>query len=460
MEFTIETIGTSTFLQFAVENDRVDSFALKMLENNRIVGILPFSYMQENQNKKIRYMITSYETLESFIRRPLSLTKILNVWESIAAAALELEDYMLSWNGMLLDQAHMYVEISTGKTHLIYLPIKIGERPDVFTFLREFPAKVQYEEPENAVSILKISNEINGGKITGIGQLLDAIRETKRNLSKPVKKREEPGRKGEEPDGKIVTPLPVPENFLPPEVQKCTEQSESLKVAAPKEEEREKEKKTFGLWGVGRKEKKDNDVEKPVRFGFAVPGAEETSAPELPIPEAAKSEKKSFFGFRKKDKAPQKDTGKVELPLPSNAGVSPEKPVLDKEPMGQLDFGQTVIYQPEDDVTMVESAEEDEKMGISYLTRKSNGQRMYLEKDITKIGRESTYVDFYIGDNPRVGRSHAEIVKENGSFFIRDNFSKNHTYINGKMVDQGKAVQLHTGDQVMFADEEFHFYED
>ena len=72
MEFTFEAIGTNTFLTYMADIEEFDEFSMKMLEHNEIEGILPFSYLQENRKKKIRYAITSYETLESYIRRPLS----------------------------------------------------------------------------------------------------------------------------------------------------------------------------------------------------------------------------------------------------------------------------------------------------------------------------------------------------------------------------------------------------
>ena len=68
----------------------------------------------------------------------------------------------------------------------------------------------------------------------------------------------------------------------------------------------------------------------------------------------------------------------------------------------KLDFGKTIISQPDDEVTVVEGWEEKANQSISYILRRANGQKMYLEQDITKIGRESAYVDFYIGDNLQI----------------------------------------------------------
>ena len=81
MEFTYETVGTATFLTCTAQADEFDPFSLKMLEHNTVDGLLPFSSILENRVRKIRYTVTSCETLESYISRPLPLANILNILE-------------------------------------------------------------------------------------------------------------------------------------------------------------------------------------------------------------------------------------------------------------------------------------------------------------------------------------------------------------------------------------------
>ena len=84
---------------------------------------------------------------------------------------------------------------------------------------------------------------------------------------------------------------------------------------------------------------------------------------------------------------------------------------------------------------------------------------MYLEQNITKIGRESAYVDFYIGDNLQIEIRHAEIIRRGQDFFIKDNNSKNHTYVNGRIVVGEELVQLKAGDTITLANEVFEYHE-
>lgn len=124
-----------------------------------------------------------------------------------------------------------------------------------------------------------------------------------------------------------------------------------------------------------------------------------------------------------------------------------------------LDFGDTVITRGEEDSsTVILSSQMRIENGIPYLRRTKNGQKMYVDKPVMKIGREGSYVDFYIGDNPSVSRSHADIIREDGIYYIRDNNSSNHTFVGTEMLVGGRKVKLEHGAKIRLADEEFVFY--
>ena len=91
------------------------------------------------------------------------------------------------------------------------------------------------------------------------------------------------------------------------------------------------------------------------------------------------------------------------------------------------------------------------------LQRRSNGQKIAINKSSFKIGSNGGYVDFYIGDNGAIGAMHAEIQKKDGSYYIRDLNSLNHTFVNRKIVNAGELAELHSGDIITLADEDFEF---
>lgn len=92
-----------------------------------------------------------------------------------------------------------------------------------------------------------------------------------------------------------------------------------------------------------------------------------------------------------------------------------------------------------------------------YLLRGSNNEKILLDKSVFHIGKERSYVDYCISGNATVSRSHADIIDRNGQFFIVDNNSTNHTYVNGVMIPSNTEIPLSHGTKIRLSNEEFEF---
>lgn len=92
-----------------------------------------------------------------------------------------------------------------------------------------------------------------------------------------------------------------------------------------------------------------------------------------------------------------------------------------------------------------------------HLTRIKTGERINLNKPVFRIGKEKSYVDYFIADNTAISRSHCNIHTENGEYFIEDTNSTNHTYINGKIITSNVKTKLTNGDKIRLANEDFTF---
>lgn len=92
-----------------------------------------------------------------------------------------------------------------------------------------------------------------------------------------------------------------------------------------------------------------------------------------------------------------------------------------------------------------------------HLTRVKTGERIAINKPVFRIGKEKSYVDYFIADNTAISRSHCNIHKENGEYFIEDTNSTNHTYINGTIITSNVKIKLTNGDKIRLANEDFTF---
>ncbi|MCI8718284.1 MAG: FHA domain-containing protein [Lachnospiraceae bacterium] len=92
-----------------------------------------------------------------------------------------------------------------------------------------------------------------------------------------------------------------------------------------------------------------------------------------------------------------------------------------------------------------------------YLLRKKNGEKIFINNPFFRIGKEANYVDYFIGDNSAISRSHANIINSGKEYYIIDTNSKNHTYVNGQMIQSNTETLLTHGSIVKLANEEFEF---
>lgn len=91
------------------------------------------------------------------------------------------------------------------------------------------------------------------------------------------------------------------------------------------------------------------------------------------------------------------------------------------------------------------------------LVRERNQEVIFLQKDVFRIGRKREVVDYCIEGNPTIGRCHAVIVKKGDAFYIVDAESKNHTYVNGVMIESNVEVPLENQAVIRLSDEGFVF---
>lgn len=94
----------------------------------------------------------------------------------------------------------------------------------------------------------------------------------------------------------------------------------------------------------------------------------------------------------------------------------------------------------------------------AYLYRVQTDEKIALNKPVFRIGKERSYVDYFVSNNGAVSRSHADIIMRGSRFYIRDLNSKNRTFINGNAVAPEYETELNDGDNIRLANEEFVFH--
>ena len=97
---------------------------------------------------------------------------------------------------------------------------------------------------------------------------------------------------------------------------------------------------------------------------------------------------------------------------------------------------------------------------LPFLVRKRTGEKIAIDKNIFKLGKDAAYVDYFVDDNPTISRNHADIVRRDDGFYAKDKGSLNHTFVDGKKLEPEKPVKLVSGSLLQLADEVFEFLEE
>lgn len=110
-----------------------------------------------------------------------------------------------------------------------------------------------------------------------------------------------------------------------------------------------------------------------------------------------------------------------------------------------------------DSLKLKEKTRNLKKGGAPYIVRKRTGEKILINRNLFKLGKDASYVDYCIRDNPAVSRNHADIVRKPDGFYLVDKGSLNHTFVNGKKLAADEYRKLENGCLMQLADEVFEF---
>lgn len=141
--------------------------------------------------------------------------------------------------------------------------------------------------------------------------------------------------------------------------------------------------------------------------------------------------------------------------------VDEETGVLDEEATGMLIEEETGLLGESETGLLGEEGIMllQEQVLVTYPTlfRVLNEEVISINKPVFRIGKERSYVDYFVTNNNAVSRSHADVITRGEKYFVIDLNSKNHTYINDKMIAVQCETEIRDGDRLKLGNEEFIF---
>ena len=197
----------------------------------------------------------------------------------------------------------------------------------------------------------------------------------------------------------------------------------------------------------------------PTSVDFAMPGQQAPQGFAIPNhqqPFAASHQVKSVSQSRPTVTQEKKD------PNTSTAAQSQSAPVVhiptNIPQRSAANFGETTVLGGGGigETTVLGIASQDTQIN-PHLIRTKNNEIISLNKPVFRIGKERSYVDYFVSDNTAVSRSHANIISRDDQYYIVDTNSTNHTYVNGGMIQSNVETPLSHGTKIRLANEDFEF---
>jgi len=198
----------------------------------------------------------------------------------------------------------------------------------------------------------------------------------------------------------------------------------------------------------------------PSNVGFAIPG-QQAQPPVTPVQQMVHrpSQPVAQQPVKPQQTIPASPilVGQSVQPTPVQAPSQP----IQTAPKGQtMNFGETTVLNAATygETTVLNAGVIQQEVKLQpYLIRAKNNERIALNKPVFRIGKEKSYVDYFISDNTAISRSHANVISRDDEYFVVDTNSTNHTYVNGMMIQSNVETKIVDGAKIRLANEEFEF---
>ena len=160
--FTYENQGQNTYLVYQFDDRPIDTMALGMLTNNKIKGFAPAIYTEIDNQKFIKYNVSSHVTLSKLFMGDVRKMRLLKTFVNIVDAMQMLDAYMFDRRTIMLDRDYIYVDASTSDVSMICVPVVDEFAPiDEREFFKNIIFSVSFAANENGDYVARILAYLN-----------------------------------------------------------------------------------------------------------------------------------------------------------------------------------------------------------------------------------------------------------------------------------------------------------
>ncbi len=507
MSFIIEKQDVNTFLVYEIkENDTIDSLSFGMLTNNKIKGVAPILFTQRDATKFLKYNISAKAQASQFFSGVVTKNRLLKVILGITNSVMAAEEYMVDTSFFVFDLEHIYIDTSTYDPMMICLPVlgKENDQQSMQNFFKSLVFTARYDQTENCDYVAKLINYFNSTTVFSLSDFKKLLESLYNNgISAPANKppvvehktveerapiEKRPAYEPPKPpviskpaETEIVShkpPVPQP-HIMPdrgveiPKKSKAEEEAKKKGKDKSKDNSKDSTKKMSALYLIRHYNKENLEIYKAQKGNKEEPKKEKPEkvkapkGPGIPSGFSIPGQQVPIVPAKNDTKTPPANTGAAAADVsgyyPDSRMENTKVPGRSEFNSSSADFGDTtVLIAPgaAGETSLLTANVTTAVKPRPYLVRIKNGEKVLIDKPRFRIGKEKSYVDYFIGDNTAISRSHADIIVKGDSYYLIDLNSTNHSFVNGSMIQGNVETEIKNGNRIRLANEDFDFVEE
>lgn len=426
-------------------NDRIDNLTLGMMVNNDIEGFLSVQPVQVENDRYFRYDITGLVTMKEYLGEYVKKDRLLKVFYGIANTIKESSEYMINWTSFSLEKNEIYVNPETGDVKLLCLPLlTVINDGNICNFFKNVLFSSQFDLDENGDYVGKLITFLNPKSYT-LDKFIYELEDMLGLEHKEVAEEED-----EEDEDDTTVEAETDEDTEKTVIEDKSEEDTNGTAA---DTESGEDNDNADESDVENESETDKEEQKEIEeTDVEAESDEETEETVAEVESKADTEEtvagtESEEGVEDADAKNESEEDKNDTDVETD---TEQEVVTDSEAENVVETADDIIVS---EIPPIVARPEIEP----YLIRLSNHQEIKIEKDTFYIGKDEENVDYCISDNAAVDDKHAYIIRHGKEFFVVDNNSKNHTYLNRVLIGTDEEIFIPHGAQLRFADEDFEF---
>lgn len=519
--FKARNIGNERYLTYTMGEDcELDEDVLDYCEENALKELVGIIYEEDDDYDYLTYDITDRVSLEEYIKSEMTCEKVLNILRNVADGLISLKEQAIHLSYVLLNKGFMFVDESDYSISFICLPVesKAAVALEFKSFVRQLLANMRYDVDENLSYVGKLLTYINSDNFnlrglvglsealmdeaginhdeagtiesdgvevvnavepeedatteeSNVADFMTAIDEQDEKLPEIGDDAEEEDEESEDEESEDdVNPVDeeldsiLPSDMTPEAVDTDGDKSPEAVDTDDDKSPEPKQKETDVDVIKDRIKKLVGDKTNTPPASHTITSLDELdqildSKPPVIKKNVVKVNRAAIIQnvaaeHESEEAATEESDEKTQIPVIEDIydDMNIEKDEAEEKPKSRSILSRTVGDAAAKQNTLLNAPK-----AVPYLIRVNTEERIMLNKPTFKLGKASRGVDYSVSGNGAVSRQHAVILQKDGVCFIKDNKSTNHTYVNGKMVEDGVEEILTHDSMIKLGDEEFIF---